>query len=72
MTVSGGAGIAKNLYVGDSLNVLNSITSSTNNVISTINSTRIRDKWVKIKIKYTGDKLVVINAIQTLMTISYA
>ena len=39
---------------------------------SAINSTRIRDKWVKIKIKYTGDKLVVINAIQTLMTISYA
>lgn len=41
-------------------------------VESRINSTRIRDKWVKIRIKYTGEKLVVISAIQTLMNLSYA
>ena len=41
-------------------------------VESKINSTRIRDKWVKIRIKYTGEKLVVISAIQTLMTLSFA
>ena len=39
---------------------------------SSINSTRIRDKWIKIRIKYTGDKQVVISAIQTLMTLSFA
>ena len=39
---------------------------------SKINSTRIRDKWIKIRIKYTGEKLVVISAIQTLMTLSFA
>lgn len=40
--------------------------------VSSLKSTRIRDKWVKIRIKYTGDKLVVINAIQSLLRISYA
>lgn len=39
---------------------------------SKINSTRIRDKWIKVRIKYTGEKLVVISAIQTLMTLSFA
>lgn len=41
-------------------------------VESKINSTRIRDKWIKVRIKYTGEKLVVISAIQTLMTLSFA
>lgn len=41
-------------------------------VKSDLKSTRIRDKWLKIRIKYTGDKLVVINAIQTLLRLSYA
>lgn len=40
--------------------------------LSDLKSTRIRDKWVKIRIKYTGDKLVVINAIQSLLRLSYA
>ena len=39
---------------------------------SKINSTRIRDKWIKVRIKYTGEKLVVISAILTLMTLSFA
>lgn len=39
---------------------------------SDLKSTRIRDKWIKIRIKYTGDKLVVISAIQTLLRIGYA
>lgn len=47
-----------------------SIVGTTN--VSSLKSTRIRDKWVKIRIKYTGDKLVVINAIQSLLRISYA
>jgi hypothetical protein len=37
-----------------------------------LKSTRIRDKWIKIRIKYTGEKLVVINAIQSLLRLSYA
>lgn len=40
--------------------------------VSDLKSTRIRDKWIKIRIKYTGDKLVIINAIQSLLRISYA
>ena len=35
-------------------------------------SARIRDKWVKIKIKYKGDNLVLVSAISTIITLSYA
>ena len=35
-------------------------------------STRIRDKWCKIRIKYTGKNLVLISAIKTMITMSYA
>lgn len=35
-------------------------------------STRIRDKWCKIRIKYTGKDLVLISAIKTMITMSYA
>jgi hypothetical protein len=31
----------------------------------------LRDKWAKIRIKYSGEKLAIITAIQTLMNISY-
>lgn len=41
-------------------------------IYSDIKSVRIRDKWVKIRIKYKGDKLVVISAIQSLLRLSYA
>lgn len=37
----------------------------------TLKTTRLRDKWAKIRIKYSGDKLAIITAIQTLMNISY-
>ena len=42
----------------------------TNN--SKLQSTRIRDKFARIRIKYKGDKLVIINAIQTLANVSYS
>lgn len=32
----------------------------------------IRDKYIRIRIKYTGDQLAIINALKTLYTISYA
>lgn len=32
-------------------------------------STRIRDKWVKIKIRYTGEDLAIITAIRTIMNV---
>lgn len=32
----------------------------------------IRDKYIKIRVKYKGDQLVIINALKTLYTISYA
>lgn len=35
-------------------------------------STKLRDKWVKIRVKYKGDQLAIINAISTLENISYA
>jgi hypothetical protein len=34
-------------------------------------STKVRDKYAKIRIKYSGEDLVTINAIHTLMTSSY-
>ncbi len=36
------------------------------------NSTRIRDKYLKIRVTYSGTKTVVITALRTLMTLSYA
>ena len=35
-------------------------------------STRVRDKWAKIRVKYSGKRLALITAIQTIMTQSYA
>jgi hypothetical protein len=32
---------------------------------------KIRDKYIKIRVKYDGTKLAIINAIRTLFTISY-
>lgn len=32
-------------------------------------STRIRDKWVKIKVRYTGEDLAIITAIRTIMNV---
>ena len=34
--------------------------------------TRIRDKYVKVKVRYTGDELAIVTALKTLYTISYA
>ena len=40
--------------------------------ITNFASAKIRDKWIKIRIKYKGDKLALINAVSTFETISYA
>lgn len=34
--------------------------------------TKIRDKYLKVRIRYTGDELAIITALETLYTISYA
>jgi hypothetical protein len=39
---------------------------------SSINEMKIRDKYVKIRVKYDGRKLAIINALRTLLTVSYA
>ena len=33
---------------------------------------RLKDKYLKAKIRYTGDKIVVISGISTVYTISYS
>lgn len=38
---------------------------------SVIHQTKIRDKYVKVRIKYSGEKLAVITSIQTLIRLSY-
>jgi hypothetical protein len=45
-----------------------------NGEIAFTNSTemKIRDKYIKVRIKYDGTKYAIINAIRTLFTISYA
>ena len=35
-------------------------------------STRIRDKFIKIRVKYSGKDLVIITALKTLINLSYA
>ena len=35
-------------------------------------TTRLRDKWLKIKIKYSGEDLVIITGIKTLFSLSYS
>lgn len=37
-----------------------------------VKSARLRDKFIKIRVKYTGEDIAVITAIRTLLTISYA
>lgn len=36
-----------------------------------LRSTKIRDKYAKVRVKYKGDKLVVLVALQTVMTLSF-
>lgn len=45
---------------------------SSGNLASDYKSTRIRDKWCKIRIKYTGKDLVLISAIKTMIMTSYS
>ena len=33
---------------------------------------KLKDKWVKIRVRYKGDKLAIITAIRTLYSASYA
>lgn len=37
-----------------------------------IQSTRIRDKFMKVRVKYSGEDLVIITALNTLLTLSYS
>lgn len=45
-----------------------------NNVLTftEISEMRIRDKYIKIRVKYSGEKLAIITGIRTLFTVSYA
>lgn len=40
-------------------------------VTSEVKEMKIRDKYIKIRVKYKGDKYAIINALRTLYTISY-
>lgn len=42
------------------------------NVSNDYSSTRIRDKFLKIRVKYSGEDLAIISSLKTLMTLSYA
>lgn len=39
---------------------------------SQLSEVKLKDKWLKIRIRYTGDKLAVIMAVKTLYSISYS
>nr|DAT77869.1 MAG TPA: hypothetical protein [Caudoviricetes sp.] len=39
---------------------------------SQISEVKPKDKWVKIRVRYTGNKLAIITAIRTLYSISYS
>jgi hypothetical protein len=38
---------------------------------NSLRSTKIRDKYARIRVKYSGEKLAIIVALQTMFTISY-
>lgn len=38
---------------------------------SEVKEMKIRDKYIKIRVKYKGDQYAIINALRTLYTISY-
>lgn len=40
-------------------------------VTSEVKEMKIRDKYIKIRVKYKGDQYAIINALRTLYTISY-
>ena len=40
-------------------------------ITGSLKSTRIRDKYAKIRVKYSGEKLAIIVALQTMFTLSY-
>lgn len=44
----------------------------TNNSKTRHSEAKIKDKWLKVRIRYTGDKLAIISAVRTLYSISYA
>lgn len=48
---------------------LNDPNSSLKEEGTKFNSTRIRDKWVKIRVRYTGEDLAIITAIRTIMNV---
>ena len=39
---------------------------------SQISEAKLKDKWIKIRVRYKGDKLAIITAIRTLYSASYA
>ena len=39
---------------------------------SQIQEVKPKDKWIKIRIRYSGEKLAVITAVRTLYSISYS
>lgn len=68
----------KDLYVNGNLNRLNLPKKWKRNVVqwddleSSNKEVKVKDKYVKIRIRYKGDKLAIILAINTLYTISYS
>jgi len=40
--------------------------------VGPIKSARLRDKYIKIRVKYTGEDVVIITALKTMLTLSYA
>lgn len=40
--------------------------------LTNVNEMKIRDKYIKIRVKYNGEQYAIINALKTLFTISYA
>lgn len=52
--------------------IINNLEATNNEIIAgsgTYKSTRIRDKWVKIRVRYTGEDLAIITAIRTIMNV---
>lgn len=52
--------------------IINKLEATNDEIVAgsgTYKSTRIRDKWVKIRVRYTGEDLAIITAIRTIMNV---
>ena len=63
---------ANRIFPGQKLYIPNDVNAYARWKISERKEVNVKDKFIKIKVRYTGNELAIISAIKTLYRISYA